>query len=266
MVAIWLILMMASHSCVAEIIRIGGTGTAMPLMRKLSDQFQKTHPEVSFEIMSPPLGSGGGMRALAGERLDVVVSSKKPSKEDENKFAPAIPWLKTPFVIAGAGCDSTRDLNLQQLADIYSLKVKAWPDGKPIRLVMRSLSETDSLAIRSLSPQLDSAIVQTFEMRSVPVAENDLDNLQLLEKIQGSLGTASLGLLRVTNSPLKSIKLNGEEGSVANMQTGRYPLSKTLFLITLPHQSVATSDFIGFLLSREVMKKVKEWDYVGADQ
>lgn len=256
----------ASHSCIAEVIRIGGTGSAMPLIQKLADDYQKSHHETQFDIMSPPLGSGGGIRALIGGRLDLTVSSKLPAKDEQESMAQPLLWLRTPFVFAALDAKPGANLDFQQLADIYSLKVRVWPDGRPIRLVMRSINESDSVMVRSLSPNLDAAIKQTLEIKSIPVAENDLDNLQLLERLPGSFGTASFGLLLVTNSPLRPMRLNGVEPSVENVEAGRYPLSKTLSLLTAKKPSEATSEFIRFLSSKEVHRKVRVWGYQAVDR
>lgn len=266
---IWVVsiyFLLASNGCIAQVIRIGGTGSAMPLIQKLADQFQNSHKNIQFDIMSPPLGSGGGIRALIGGRLDLSVCSKLPAKDEQESLAQPLLWLRTPFVFAALEAKSGLNLDLQQLADLYSLKARLWPDGRPVRLVMRSLNESDSVMVRLLSPNLDASIKHTLEIKSAPVAENDLDNLQLLERLPGSFGTASLGLLLVTNSPLRPMKLNGVEPSIENVQAGRYPLSKTLILITAKKPSEATSEFIRFLSSKEVQKKVQAWGYQAVER
>lgn len=156
-------------------------------------------------------------------------------------------------------------MSLEQLTDIYSLKTMQWPDGGQIRLIMRAATETDSILLRSLSPRMDAAISQTLQRQRTPVAENDLDNLQLLESTPGSLGTASLGLLRITGSAVKPIGFNGVQPSLETMANGRYPLANTLILITDKQSNEATLAFVQYLQNPQVSRMLREWDYIPAN-
>lgn len=236
----------------------------MPLMQKLTDEYTKTHPSVQFEIIYPPLGSGGGLRALAAGRLDIAISSKPPAVQDQEKFAQPVYWVATPFVLARRDVNSGSSLSLDQLTDIYSLKTTHWPDGKPIRLIMRAATETDSILLRSLSARMDAAISQTLQRKMRPVAEDDLDNLKLLDGTPGSLGTASLGLLRITGSAVKPIGFNGVQPGLETMANGRYPLAKTLILIAAKQSNDATLAFVQYLQHPLVYRMLREWDYMPA--
>ncbi len=248
----------------AEIIRMGGTGSAMPLMQKLADEYTKTHPSVQFEIIYPPLGSGGGLRALAAGRLDIAISSKLPPVQDQDKFSQPVYWVTTPFVLARRDVNRGGGLSLDQLTDIYSLKTTHWPDGKPIRLIMRAASETDSILLRSLSARMDAAINQTLQRKMMPVAEDDLDNLNLLESTPGSLGAASLGLLRITGSVIKPVVYNGIQPNVDALISGRYTLSKTLILIAAKQSNEATLAFVQYLQRPQLYRMLREWGYIPA--
>lgn len=248
----------------AEIIRMGGTGSAMPVMQKLAEEYTKMYPSVQFEIINPPLGSGGGQRALAAGRLDIAISSKPPAVQDQDKFAQPVYWVTTPFVLARLDANSGGGLSLDQLTDIYSLKTTHWPDGRPIRLIMRAASETDAILLRSLSARMDAAISQTLQRKMMPVAEDDLDNLKMLESTPGSLGAASLGLLRVTGSAVKPVGYNGMQPDLDALSSGRYPLAKTLILIAARQSNEATLAFVRYLQRPQVYRMLREWDYLPA--
>lgn len=262
--AVVLALAGATFQCAAETIRVGGTGSAMPLLQKLGDLYRKNHPEVQIVLTMPPLGSSGGMRALAAGRLDLAVSASPPKPEDGHRFAQPIAWLTTPFILAGRDVPPGMSVSRRQLADIYAGKVTQWPGGQPIRLVLRPASDSDSISLRRLSPEMDAAIAQALQRNVLPMAENDLDNLQLVARTPGSLGAVSLGLLLVSESPIRSIALDGVLPSAKAVLDGSYPMAKTLTLLTAKNPGSSVASFVDFLRSPATARLVLRWGYMPA--
>lgn len=73
-----------SGSAHADELRIGGSGAALGTMRLLADAFSVKNPEVRITV-APSLGSGGGIKALAGGAIDLAVTSR-PMDESERKL------------------------------------------------------------------------------------------------------------------------------------------------------------------------------------
>jgi ABC-type phosphate transport system substrate-binding protein len=70
-------LIAAGWSALAEeAVRIGGTGSGTALLGKLAALYLEARPDTRIQIMSPSLGSTGGLRALAAGRIDIVVSGR----------------------------------------------------------------------------------------------------------------------------------------------------------------------------------------------
>lgn len=259
-----LVLSSGALHCMAETIRVAGTGAASPLIQQLSDLYRESHPEIQIELIHPPLGSGGSMRALAAGRLELAISASPPKPEDAPKFAQPMAWLTTPFALAGRDVPPGFSLTRRQLADIYAGKMAQWPDGQPIRLVLRPADDADSRYLRSLSPQVDAAVMQALQRKVLPVAGNDVDNLHMLERTPGSLGTASLGLILSSHSLVRPIAIDGVLPSTKTVQDGSYPLSKTLVLLTARNPGSATQAFVDFLRSPATADFVQRWAFVPA--
>ncbi len=68
----------------AKEIKIGGTGTDLATMKLLGEQFRKTHPDVTITVL-PSLGSSGGIKALLGGQLDIAISYKEPSGDEQKQ-------------------------------------------------------------------------------------------------------------------------------------------------------------------------------------
>ena len=59
----------------AETPKIGGTGSALGVMRFLGQEFSALQPATALTVL-PMLGSGGGIKALIADTLDIAVSAR----------------------------------------------------------------------------------------------------------------------------------------------------------------------------------------------
>ncbi|HAN97126.1 MAG TPA: ABC transporter substrate-binding protein, partial [Planctomycetaceae bacterium] len=145
------------------------------------------------------------------------------------------------------------------LAAIYSGKVTVWADGSPIRLVLRSPMESDTLIMRRLSPAMDAAVAAALARPGVVIAANDLENVDLLEKTPGSLGTTNLSLMQSRHRKLQVLPINGAAPTPAAMAQGTYPYVKSLYIVRGPTLSAAAQGFLEFVLSasgREAIERI----------
>lgn len=233
----------------AETLKIGGTGTATPLIERLVTHYQNRKPAVSMQIVSPPMGSNAAIRAILAGAIDLAVPGK-PLSDAEIALGGRY-WAlgRTPFVLATSRQSPHPGFSLAQLAAIYSGEVVNWPDGSPIRLILRTPMESDTLALRKLSPTMDHAVEVALARPGMLSAENDLQALELLEKTPGSLGTTSLALVQNRSAKLVLLPIEGAEPTLANLRSGVYPYQKNLYIARGSTLSPIAQDFLDFTLS-----------------
>jgi len=265
LIAAWATWIGLPEAASAETLTVGGTGSSTPLIERFAQAYAKLKPEITVRVIDPPIGSSGSIRAILAGASDLAVPGRPllavPGRplNDEEKARGGQDWElgRTPFLIVTSQKQPQPGFSFAQLAAIYEGKQTAWPDGSPIRLVMRSPTESDTLLLRKLSPEMDRKLSpemdRAFETAlarpGILVAANDLENLQLLEKTPGSLGTTNLGLLKSQNSTLQVLDLNGMKPGLDDLREGRYPYYKTLYLARGPKLSPAAQGFIDFMLS-----------------
>lgn len=242
-----LLLLCASVLGAEESVRIGGTGTGLVLMQKAADAYLQHQPGAKIRPLLPPLGSGGSLRALRDGVIEIAVTGRIP-REGEGRFL-ILDYARSPLAVASHGRQPMQNFTARDLIEVYAGRQTAWPNGESIRLVLRLPFESDNIALRQLGPAMGSAIEAAAARKAGPVAEDDLDAVDLLESLPGSLGTTSLGLLRSRGRPLTVHMLDGVPPTPDNLASGRYPLSKPLFVITRASPDSATADFIRFLQS-----------------
>jgi phosphate transport system substrate-binding protein len=253
-----LVFSLLMQSLQAETITLAGVGSLSPLVSKLGEAFEKANPGHSVVVLQPPLGSAGGIRALNDRRIDVALAGR-PLKTGE--AGRAIPWLMTPLVVATQGGQLKTGLDTKTLADIFAGRRTAWDNGKPIRFVMRGLQDTESQLLRGLSREVADSLETLFKRSDFPVAENDLEAVETLERISGSFGTTTLGLLKVQNSRLQTLALNGEQPSLLAVQKGKYSLTRKYFLVTGAEPQPVVAAFLAYVQSPAAMKLAARYEY-----
>lgn len=249
-----------------SLVRVGGTGAGMVLLNRLLEDYRRVQPAVAIKLMMPPMGSTGSLRALAGGMLELAVVSFPPGQQVPGVAtwtSKVLPWVTTPLVFTGRDLAAGAQMTLEQVADIYAGRVTRWPDGRLVRLITRTELETDTKLLRAASPVLDSAIIVALQRLGPPVAVNDIENQQMLERTPGSFGSVALGQIRLTQSPLRPLTLDGIDPTPATLQTGAYKLSKALYLVIPKEAKSEVLDFVKYLQSPALLKELESYGFVG---
>lgn len=234
-----------------ETITIGGTGCALGGVHAVAKAFEKTHPGIRIKIV-PSLGSGGGIKAVLAGSLDLALSARPLSGIERSQGAEAIEYARTPFVFVNASKAEDVALSLQQVASVYSGERQRWPDGTPIRLVLRPETDTDTLFLKAMSPAMEKAVQQALKRQGMLEAVTDQDNADLLVKIRGAFGASTYAQILSENRPLRPLSLDGVRPSLETLASGAYPFYKTFYAVTRHgSSSPATRRFIEYLESPE---------------
>lgn len=237
--------MLSAH---ADSIKIGGTGTALGSIKLLAQEFKRSRPEAQL-IVTPSLGSTGAIRAVIAGAIDIGISARPVNDEELRQGASARTYARTPFVIATAAKTSASGLTLTELTAIYSGTQTRWPDGSPLRLVVRPDADADTVLMRAFSPEMSQAISLALTRKGLRLADTDQDNIDALEKLPGSLGTSTLTQLATEGRAVKALALNGVAPTLQNLSNGSYPYFKTLHLVTGPHPAPLAKDFVAYIQS-----------------
>ena len=241
------ILFGAPHQGSAETLRMGGTGAAHALLGQLGAAYAADHPGLSIEVI-PGLGSSGGLKALAEAAIDVAVSARPLKPEETAKGVEEIATGRTAFVLATNRAEPV-EMKSAEVAAAFGNPDAKWPDGSPIRIVLRPESESDSKLLQDFFPGLTEALQAARSRPEVPVAATDLDNTRTAQELNGSLTAATLVQLQTEKRGLRPVKIDGVEPSLENLEAGRYPYEKTLRFVVSKTPSPEAEGFAAFLAS-----------------
>lgn len=245
----------------ADEIKIGGTGAALGAMRLLGDEFSARHPETRIVIL-PSLGSKGGIRAVAAGAIDLAVAAASLSEDERRLGATAIEYGRTPLVFAVSASSAVTSISRAELADIYAGKMLRWPDGSPVRVILRSAGDIDTRMVKELSPEIRQGHEVAEHRPGVNISGTDQEAAEHLEKIPGAIGPATLSLILTEKRALRALKLDGKEPTPGNAASGVYPYSKQLFLVSGAGRSASAARFVAFVQSpagRKILADHGHW-------
>lgn len=206
-------------------LRIGGTGAGLgPLQRLLESQ-----PQVRFV---PSLGTGGGLKALAAGMIDIALSARALGEAEVAQGLVAREFFRTPMVFAVHAQVPARQVTRGELAALYGGRTPNWSDGVPVRPVLRPQTDSDTRFVQSLGPAMAEAQELAAKRPGVLVAATDSDASEALERVAGSLGVSTLGLLRAEQRRVQVLDLDGVRPGLETLAAGRYPHVKTIWIVT----------------------------------
>ncbi len=209
---------------------------------------------LKFKSIEQP-GSGKGIKALLEGKVTMAGASRKLETEEkkQNLIGTAIGYDAIAVFVNKK--NPVNNLTKEQIKDIFTGKIKNWKEvgGKdaPIRVNTEIAGEKRATMLAFQEMAMDKAPYGTG------FKEIDFPRDQIVEvaKDENGICSVSFGLLAAVSADLrnkvKAFNVGGIDPSDKNIQSGAYPISRPLLLVTngLPKGNV--KKFIDFMLSKE---------------
>ena len=160
-------------------------------------------------------------------------------------------YARTPLLLVTSHRGAEINFTLKQIASLYNGEIQSYPDGIPLRIIMRPEVEIDIHLVRGLSPEIDAAIQRAQLQEGMDVAVNDQDNAEMLLRIRGAIGWMTLAQLISENLELTPLPIDNIALTQANFASGKYPLFKTFSVVTGAQPTPLVKAFLKFLFSAE---------------
>lgn len=249
-----------------ELIKVAGSTTLLPIMVRAAEKFSINHGRVIVNAG----GSGVGIQAVGTGRIDIGLASRQLTPEEKKRFS------QSPLKVRRIGRDGVacalsseiyyggvRALSRQQIRAIYLGKITNWKAlGGPDRTILVIDKErhrgTRHVFMRYV---FGDAQARAPAARLVTGSNNE-------EQAKIAQSDAAIGMLSIAwlNDDVVGVGLR-EGGQIIqptfeNIQTGVFPISRDLNLITAGDPTGATKEFIDYLLSPEGQRIVFASGYI----
>jgi phosphate transport system substrate-binding protein len=233
-----------------QVLRMSGMGAALGSVRMLGAAFATQHPGVVIKML-PSVGTSGAIRAVSKGAIDVGIGGRPMTGDERGLGLTAVAFAKTPIVFAVRKDNPVKNLRTRDVIRMIGGQELKWPSGARIRPVLRPASDTETLVIKAVSPEVGKAIDAVLLRGGALVAVTAQEAADLIEKTPGAFGISSLALIRSERRPLKPLAYNGVDPSPETVADGTYPFVATCYFVTRPAPSPLIRQFIEFARSTE---------------
>ena len=161
-------------------------------------------------------------------------------------------YARTPFLLVTSGNGQRQiELTSREVTRLFTGKSATWPDGTPIRIILRNESDSSTAILVENFAGMEAALTAARGTQGIPMAFTDQEEMDLAEDIAGSLATGTLTAVLSERRQLTPIAVDGVAPTVENLASGAYGLSKTLSIVTGPAPHPLAQDFIRYVMSAE---------------
>lgn len=224
-----------------NVIRLGGTGMALAAMQQLGASLTAAEPSIRVEML-PSLGTPGGLRALSEGAIDLAVAGRSLKPEEKAKGLTEAGCLTTALVFVSSH-PAPGGLRTADLPRIYADPSPVWPDGQPLKLLMRSRAGVENAYLTAAVPAMAAAIEKAFTHSGVPVATTDQENADLALRTAGSFTVMTLLQMRAERLDLRVLPLDGVAASTETLANGSYPFSVRVCIVLPDRAKPAATKF-----------------------
>ena len=248
--------------CRAEKIVIEGSTTVLPIAQKTAEVFMDQNADISLSVRGG--GSSVGIASMIDGTCDIADASRAiKTKEIEKALANGRDPVAHIVAMDGIAVvvhssNPLKEMTLEQIKAIYTGKISDWSEvggtaGK-IVVLSRDTSSGTFEAFNKLA--IDGERVRPDALMQ---ASNQAVG-QTVGRTPAAIGYIGLGYL---DSSVKALPIEGVDVSVETVLSGKYPISRPLFMYTNGKPTGAVKEYIDFVKSSEGQSLVEELGFVG---
>jgi len=239
---------------------LSGSSTVSPLVSEIGKRYEDATPGVRVDVQTG--GSSRGIRDAKAGLADIGMSSR--ALKDSEKVG----RLEWPIAMDGV-CFITQDsnnvgeLSEAQLKQVLRGEVKNWKElggaDVPIVFINRAAGRSE---LELVAKYFDT---EPSKMKADLIAGENQQGIKLVAVTPGAISYMSVGASEEAigqGTGIRMLPLKGVAACVKNVESGDFPLSRPLILVTSDKPSKAAKQFIQYSQSRDVADLVKDLSYV----
>ncbi len=265
-----LALIALGHCACAETLKINGS-TTVNLPAAEAAEILRAEQKLDIQVDTQG-GSSGGISMLGDGLVQIGMSSKPLSDEDRAKY-PAAKFKEIQIGEDAVALIVSKDvwdggvhaLTKQQIKDIYESRITNWKDvgGQSQRIAF--FNKEPGRGTWEVFAHWTYGNPKAAPQVSFPEVGGNEETRTKVGSTRGALSQLSSSWADGKQVFALSIKLDDGtivEPTEANIATKKYPLSRSLFLLTNGEPSGIAKTFVDFLLSDRGQELVKKHGYL----
>lgn len=254
----------------ATTINVAGSSTVFPIAQRCAEIFNEKHDDIKVQVESPPSGSGGGIKALGRGEADIADASRKVKDKEIEKW-PDVDFVDHVIAYDGVAIIVSKYIYNHGVTNLTSEQVKRiyLPAGSPDKIANWNEVGGPNKEININEREIGSGTRDTFmklifgdedaETGATQSWSTNTDVKTAVKNADNAIGYVGLGYV---GSDTPAVQLDGIECTKENIESGDYPISRSLHMYTNGEPKGAVKKFIDFVLSEEGQKIVEEEGFI----
>lgn len=240
-------------------LTIAGSTTVLPINQECARLLMGENSALRISVSGG--GSGHGVKSVGAGEIDIGAASrdvKAAEMEQYPDLKPVAIGRDSVAIILHPG-NSVSDLTMEQASKIFSGEITNWKDVGGDDADIRVITREEGSGTREV---FEKYVMKPFEREIAGAASVKSSNGEVRATVSSdakSIGYLSLGYV---DSSVKAVEIDGVTATVANVRSGNYPISRSLYIITKGEPSELERAFIDFVLSSEGQQVVEDMGYI----
>ncbi|MDD3984687.1 MAG: phosphate ABC transporter substrate-binding protein [Methanobacterium sp.] len=241
-----------------ERLQIAGSTSVQPVIEKLAEKYQETHPNVRINVQGG--GSGLGIRTVEQGIVNMGMSSKALSKDEKNGLTEYIVGRDGIIIIVNNNNPIT-NLTSEQIRSLFSGEIENWNQingsDMGVHVVVR---ESGSGTLQSFQ---DIIMIHT-KIRKDAIVQSSTESVkQAIKQDPGAIGFISLANM---DNTVKAIIVNGISPSAQNIANGSYLLQRPFEILMKGPPTGISKDFLDYVMGSEGQAIIQKQKIIPANQ
>lgn len=236
-----------------------GSSTIAPLAGELAKEFEKRHPGVRVDVQM-----GGSSRGVADVRrglndIGMVSRDLRPGEKDLNAYAVALDGV----CMIVHKQNPVRELTRDQIIAIYTGRIRNWKDVGGTDAAITVVNK--SAAHSTLQLFLEHFKLKNGEIRADIIIGNNEEAVKSVVGNPHALAYVSIGTAEydaALGTPIKLLPLAGVPASTETVRSRRFPLIRTLHLVTREAPRGLAKEFLDFARSKDAHQIIRGQSFV----
>ena len=226
-----------------------GSSTVAPLAMEIGKRFEKLNPGVRIDVQTG--GSTRGVNDARAGLADIGMASRELHPEENGLMVDRIAMDGIGIILHQK--NPVQALNDEQIKAIYTGKITNWQQlgGEDRKITVVNKAEGRS----TLELFLNHFQLQNPAIHAQVVIGDNEQGIKTVAGNIGAIGYVSIGTAEYDEAhgtPIRLLPMDGVAATVANVRTGRFPLSRPLNLLSKGESTGLAKRFIEFAQSAAV--------------
>lgn len=250
----------------SETITVKGSDTMVILAQRWAETYMAKHPNVVIQVTGG--GSGTGISALINGTTDICNASRPMKKSEREKLKQRYNTLGVEIKVAIDGLsiyvhesNPVQELSLAQIKAIYTGKITNWKDvgGADARIILYSRENNSGTYVYFKDNVLEGEdfAASAQNMPGTAAVVNAVAKDRYGIGYGGAAYAKGIRELKVK----KDDSTPAYEPTAENIKSGKYPISRFLYLYTRSKPTGTLKAYIDWILSDEGQEVVSKVGY-----